>query len=86
MLIFLRVQKIKEMELLNIIENSLLDKTEDSNTGIISYKVKTITNQQLNDIQLEVMKELTEYYTQCQKYYENGFNVLATSLVPNEVY
>jgi hypothetical protein len=75
---------------LSIIEDQLLDKIEktDEVTGeaLVIYKLKSITNQSLNNIQLQVMKELTEYYTQCQQYYEDGFKALSESLVPDVTY
>ncbi len=75
---------------LSIIEDQLLDKVEkvDEVTGetLVIYKLKSITNQSLNNIQLQVMKELTEYYTQCQQYYEDGFKALSESLVPDITY
>ncbi len=50
------------------------------------YKLRSITNQELNEIQLNVMKELTNYYSKCQKYYEEAFRYLADSLIPEELY
>ncbi len=75
---------------LSIIEDQLLDKTEKvdeiSGEALVIYKMKSITNQELNTIQLQVMQELTEYYTQCQQYYEDGFKALSNSLVPETTY
>ena len=51
-----------------------------------TYKLRTITNQKLSEIQLNVMQELTNYYTKCQKYYEEAFKHLADSLIPEELY
>jgi len=83
-------QKLKQhyldstTSLLGIMENKLLDKTNDNNNT--QYKIKNITDKQLNNIQIEVMTELTNYYTNCQTYYEESFQILANSLTPEELY
>jgi hypothetical protein len=70
--------------LLNIMENKLLDKNSDSKT--IEYKIKNITHIELNNIQLEIISQLTNYYTKCQTYYEESFSILADSFIPDEIY
>lgn len=83
-------QKLKQhyldstTSLLSIMENKLLDKTNDNDNT--QYKIKNITDKQLNNIQIEVMTELTNYYTNCQTYYEESFQILANSLTPEELY
>ncbi len=86
-------------KLFSIVEDDLLEKVEANNnnnnnnknkknnnamTG--NYKLRSITNQKLNEIQLEVMQELTNYYTKCQQYYEEAFKNLADSLIPEQLY
>ena len=61
--------------LMDILENSLVEKTDEG-----MFKLKTLTNNQLNDVQSSLMRELTTYYTKCQEYYENGFAALAKAL------
>jgi hypothetical protein len=87
-------------KLLSIIENDLLEKVEPSNNNNNNkktknngnnnlkeqYKLRSITNQQLNKIQISVMQELSNYYSKCQKYYEEAFKYLADSLIPEELY
>lgn len=89
-------------KLLSIMENDLFEKVEyDNNTNNKknknngnngnnslkeNYKLQSITNQELNEIQIEVMQELSNYYTKCQKYYEEAFKQLADSLIPTELY
>ena len=64
---------------MDILENNLVEKTEHN-----MFKLKTMTNNELNDVQSSVMKELTTYYTKCQEYYEKAFTSLAKALEENE--
>jgi hypothetical protein len=66
--------------------NSNNNNNRKNNSLKESYKLRSITNQKLSEIQLNVMKELTNYYTKCQKYYEEAFKYLADSLIPEELY
>jgi len=64
--------------LMSILENSLIEQSKDVND--IKFKLKSITNNELNLIQLKVMHELTSYYTKCQEYYESAFIALSKAL------
>jgi hypothetical protein len=79
--------------LLDIAVNDLLEKEEGSNNNkknneepVVRYKLKNLTNKELDEIQLNVIHELTEYYTKCQKYYEEAFAQIAESVIPEELY
>ncbi len=66
-------------ELLSILENKIIDKTQ-GNPFESEYKLRAVTNNQLNDIQIEVMRKLTLFYTRCTDYYQLAFTKLAESV------
>ena len=78
-------QKLKQhyldstQELLSILENKIVDKTT-GNPLESGYKLRAVTNNQLNDIQVDIMRKLTLFYTRCQDYYQLAFSKLAESV------
>ena len=85
-----------ENDLLEIVESSNNNKKNNkknngnngnngNNSLAENYKLKAITSQALNEIQIEVMQELSNYYTKCQKYYEEAFKQLSDSIIPEEL-
>ncbi len=69
-------------KLLDMLEESLVEKDKTSEPP--EYKLKSITNKELNDIQKKVLQELTFYYTKCQEYYQEAFQKLSDALYPSE--
>jgi GH18 family chitinase len=67
-------------KLLNMLEESLIEK--DKSREPPEYRLKSITNKQLNEIQRKVLQELTFYYTKCQEYYQEAFAKLSDALYP----
>ncbi len=65
--------------LMSILENNLIMQSRDSDIET-QFKLKSITNNELNLIQMKVMNELTNYYTKCQNYYESAFIALSKAL------
>lgn len=66
-------------ELLSVLENKIIDKTA-GNSFETEYKLRPVSNNQLNDIQIDVMRKLTLFYTRCQDYYQLAFTKLAESV------
>jgi hypothetical protein len=66
-------------DLLAILENKIVDKTP-GNPFESEYKLRPVTNNQLNDIQIDIMRKLTLFYTRCQDYYQLAFAKLAESV------
>ena len=66
-------------ELLSVLENKIIDKTA-GNPFESEYKLRAVSNTQLNDIQIDVMRKLTLFYTRCQDYYQLAFSKLAESV------
>ena len=66
-------------ELLSVLENKIIDKTA-GNTLESEYKLRAVSNSQLKDIQIDVMRKLTLFYTRCNDYYQLAFTKLAESV------
>jgi hypothetical protein len=69
-------------KLLEIMEEYLVEK--DKTKEPAEYKLKSITNKELNDTQKKVLQALTFYYTKCQEYYQEAFQKLSDALYPVE--
>ncbi len=69
-------------KLFDILEESLVQK--DKSKEPPEYKLKSITNKELNEVQRKVLQELTFYYTKCQEYYQDAFKKLSDALYPND--
>ena len=65
-------------KLLGIMEDSII-KAESN-----SYSLRPLTSSQLNTLQTKVMKNLTEYYTKCQGYYQDAFSNLSDAILAKE--